>query len=257
MERVLLKNSGDTSIPRYVAIKIAALDIDATWETRISKLIANAEPSHEGLDFVRTHIDEFKLPGENIKDDNIMVTIESDSVLTKFVKHQKQNIQPKHIRTEDGRETYLSQGNFGPLQGTRLLPKLGDFNLVFPGLADGNGHLAAIQSHRFRAPEVILGCPWSYSVDIWNLGLLMWNFLEDVSLFDRPAGEDDKILRTDLVHGRKLADTITALAGDEKDVFLDFAFGMLQWLPDKRKTARELLQHPIFNSLNERRARYR
>lgn len=102
-----------------------------------------------------------------------MVTIENDAVLTNFVKHQKKNSQPKHIRAEDGRETYLSQGDFGPLQGSRLLPKLADFNLAFPGLAGGNGHLAAIQSHRFRAPEVILGCPWSYSVDIWNLGLLV------------------------------------------------------------------------------------
>ncbi|RMD40228.1 hypothetical protein DV735_g4902, partial [Chaetothyriales sp. CBS 134920] len=259
-------------------------------------------------------------PAWDIKDDNIMVTIENDSVLTTYVKHQKKNAQPKHIRSEDGRETYLSQGDFGPLQGTRLLPKLGDFNLAFPGLAEGNGHLAAIQSHRFRAPEVILGCPWSYSVDIWNLGLLMWNLMEDTSLFGRPAGEDgeydahvhlsqmvsvlgepdqelvqrerdfrnyrlDKpvvnprgkecttmnefwggpffndqsnILRTDLVQQKKLADTITVLSGDEKEVFLDFASGMLQWLPEKRKTAaRELLQHPIFNALNESRARWR
>lgn len=90
-----------------------------------------------------------------------MVTIESEDVLTNFIKRQTKNPQPKHIRIQDGRKTYLSQGNFGPLQGSRLLPKLADFNLAFPGLANGNGHLAAIQSHRFRAPEVILGCPWS------------------------------------------------------------------------------------------------
>lgn len=102
-----------------------------------------------------------------------MVTIESEDVLINFIKRQTKNPQPKHTRLQDGRDTYLSQGNFGPLQGSRLLPKLADFNLAFPGLANGNGHLAAIQSHRFRAPEVILGCPWSYSVDIWNLGLLV------------------------------------------------------------------------------------
>ncbi|KID93619.1 protein kinase domain protein, partial [Metarhizium majus ARSEF 297] len=335
-ENIGFKHSAHTSVPRYVAVKIATLDIDAAWETRISRLIANAEPSHEGLNFIRTHLDKFQLPGEggthsclvytpmretlfqlqhrlrgqrfapplfkffmyclleavdylhtechlihtDIKDDNIMVTIENDAVLTNFVKHQKKNSQPKHIRAEDGRETYLSQGDFGPLQGSRLLPKLADFNLAFPGLAGGNGHLAAIQSHRFRAPEVILGCPWSYSVDIWNLGLLMWNLMEDVSLFDRPAGEDgvydahvhlaqmvsllgepdeelikrerffrnyrlekpvinsrgkeyknmnefwggpffndeNNILRTDLVDGRKLSDTITELVGDEKEI---------------------------------------
>ncbi|KAK1763214.1 dual specificity tyrosine-phosphorylation-regulated kinase 3 [Phialemonium atrogriseum] len=99
------------------------------------------------------------------------------------------NPQPHHV-SRDGRITYLSEGDFGPLQGSKLLPKLADSNLALPGLAKGQGHFSAIQSHRFRAPEVTLGCPWSYSVDIWNLGLLMWNLLEDISLFDRPAGED-------------------------------------------------------------------
>ncbi|KAK8913076.1 Dual specificity tyrosine-phosphorylation-regulated kinase 3 [Metarhizium anisopliae] len=206
----LSKNSADTSAPRYIAVKIAALDIDAAWEAGISELIANAEPSHEaheGLDFIQTHIDEFQLTGENwtntlrssvyheanyglsdIKDDNSMVTIESEDILTNFIRRQTKNPQPKHIRIQDGRETYLSQGNFGLSQGSGLLPKVAGFNFAFPGLANGNGHLFAIQSHRFRTPEVILGCPWSYSVDVWNLGLL--NLMEGIGLFNRPAGED-------------------------------------------------------------------
>ncbi|EFY95971.2 protein kinase domain protein [Metarhizium robertsii ARSEF 23] len=373
-ENIAFENSADKSAPRYVAVKIVALDIDAAWEAGISKLIAHADPSHEGLDFIRTHIDEFQLTGENgthtclvytptretlfqlqhrlrgqrlapplakffmyclleaspgyheanrglsdIEDDRIMVTIGSEDVLTNFIKRQTKNPQPKHIRIQDGRETYLSQGHFGPLQGSRLLSNLADFNLDFPGLANGNGHLSAIQSHCFRAPEVILGCPWSYGVDIWNLGLLMWNLMEGIGLFDRPAGEDgeydahvhlaqmvsllgepdeelikrerffrnyrlDKpvvnsrvkecnamnefwggpffndendIVRTDLVERKRLSDTATELLGDEKDVFLDFASGMLQRLPRKRKTARELLQHPIVDSLNEWPSKWR
>lgn len=233
-------------IPRYVSIKIAALDADASGEMINSKLITNAKPSHEGLSFIRTPVDEFQLKGPegthfclvyepmretlfqlqhrlrrqrlalplfkfftycllqaldylhtechlihtgkvtehlhdltanygppDIKDDNIMVTIEDDAVLADFVKSQKKNPQPRHVRSEDGRMTYLSQGDFGPLRGSRLLPELADFNLAFPGLGGDLGHLSAIQSHRFRAPEVLLGCPWSYSADVWNLGLLV------------------------------------------------------------------------------------
>lgn len=78
-----------------------------------------------------------------------------------------------HTQAEDSRVIYLSQGDFGPLRGSRLLPKLADFNLSFPGLDKGLVHLSAIQSHRFRTPEALLGCPWSYSVDIWSLGLLV------------------------------------------------------------------------------------
>ena len=48
---------------------------------------------------------------------------------------------------------------------------------------------------------------------------------------------------------------MTELAGDEKEVFLDFATGMLEWLPEKRKTARELLQHTFFDSFYKDRAR--
>lgn len=35
----------------------------------------------------------------------------------------------------------------------------------------------------------------------------------------------DNILRMDLVERKRLADTVTELVGDEKDVFLDFALG--------------------------------
>ncbi|KND93317.1 Serine/threonine-protein kinase SRPK [Tolypocladium ophioglossoides CBS 100239] len=360
--------------PRYISIKIPALDTNASGETMKSKLIANANPSHEGLSCVRIPIDEFQLQGPqgihsclvyepmretlfrfqcrlprqrlgvpilksymflllqaldylhtechlihtDIKDDNIMVTIENDAILAKFVNYHKQKPQPRHVR-KDGRVIYLSQDDFGPLQRGTLLVELADFNLSFPGLVGDGGHLSAIQSHRYRAPEVLLGCSWSYSVDIWNLGLLMWNLLEDVSLFDRAAGEDgeydahvhlaqmvsllgdppeklikreriyrkvqlgrlvvnprgkecktmnefwggpffdddNQILRKNLLgRGKKLADTVTELAGDEKEEFLDFASSMLQWLPEKRKTAKELLQHSFFDSLYKFRDRY-
>jgi len=111
-----------------------------------------------------------------------MVTIEDDAVLANFVDSLKKAPQPRHVRTEDGRVTYLSQGDFGPLRGSRLLPELADFNLAFPGLDGDFGHLSPIQSHRFRAPEVLLGCPWSYSVDIWNLGLLVRSSLATLAL---------------------------------------------------------------------------
>jgi hypothetical protein len=102
-----------------------------------------------------------------------MVTLENDTLLTEYVNYQTSVPQSRHIRSEDGRVTYLSQAEFGPLQGKRLLPELADFNLCFPGLDNGHGHLSPIQSHRFRAPEVLLGCPWSYSADIWNFGLVV------------------------------------------------------------------------------------
>ena len=58
-----------------------------------------------------------------------------------------------------------------------------------------------------------------------------------------------QILRRDLVQpGKSLADTVTELEGNEKEAFLDFASCMLHWLPEKRKTAKELLKHPFLDS---------
>ena len=42
----------------------------------------------------------------------------------------------------------------------------------------------------------------------------------------------------------RLEDTVLSLEGDDKHLFLDFIKNMLQWLPEDRKTAKELLEDP-------------
>ncbi|KAK1769682.1 hypothetical protein QBC33DRAFT_331602 [Phialemonium atrogriseum] len=62
-ENLKFKKRRKSLVPRYVSVKIAALDIDASRETMTSKLIANAKPSHEGHSFIQTPVDEFQLKG--------------------------------------------------------------------------------------------------------------------------------------------------------------------------------------------------
>ncbi|KAK3323099.1 kinase-like domain-containing protein [Cercophora scortea] len=51
-----------------------------------------------------------------------------------------------------------------------------------------NKHLTErIQPRVLRAPEVILGAEWDEKVDIWNLGLLIWELVEGQVLFDGQA----------------------------------------------------------------------
>lgn len=58
------------------------------------------------------------------------------------------------------------------------------------------------------------------------------------------------MIRKDLLlERRSLEGTVTEVSGEEKAVFLDFASGMPQWLPEDRKTAKELLQHSFFDSV--------
>lgn len=171
---------------RYVAIKIPAFDTDVSRETKYAKLINHADPSHEGLSFLRVPIDEFQLKTAagthfclvyepmretlfrlqhrlkrqrlalplfkffmycllqaldylhtecrvihtgklapftlspatthdnltrpaDIKDDNIMITIENEKVLKDFVAASLKQPHPKHTRETDGREVYLSR----------------------------------------------------------------------------------------------------------------------------------------------------
>lgn len=102
-----------------------------------------------------------------------MITLENDTVLKDFLANCSKNPHPKHTSAIDGRDVFLSRDDFGPFQGSRFIPALADFNLCYPGVGDNQGLYLPIQSHRYRAPEVIMGCPWTYSVDIWNLGLLV------------------------------------------------------------------------------------
>lgn len=82
----------------------------------------------------------------------------------------KQKVDPT------GRTIYLCHNNFEPLKKLMNLPKIVDFGLA-RRISDSDGiETHPIQPDHYRAPEVILGCGWSFSADIWNLGLLVSRF---------------------------------------------------------------------------------
>ncbi|KAG6168524.1 hypothetical protein E4U27_007798 [Claviceps purpurea] len=354
-----------SKIPRYVCVKITALDLADPDEIEFLKLVSNANPSHEGLKYIRVLLDVFDMKGENgthsclvfepmgetlyqfqrslpgerfqirhfkaylymllkaldylhtdcrlihtdIKDDNIMVFHMADSDLKPFANYCKTSAQPHYVGKEDGRVTYLSYDKISGKGGRGMpWPRLADFNTCFPLLPDDFCHSAPIQSHAYRAPEVLLGIPWSYKVDIWNLGLMMWNLVQDTDLFENSIGDDGEydahvhlaqmasrlgappriliererlcrqnkqddlvnpkgkecgtmneywggpffddegcMIRKDLIkEGKMLPQLLTELTEEEKSEILDLAADMIQWLPEKRKTAAELLKHPVF-----------
>lgn len=58
-----------------------------------------------------------------------------------------------------------------------------------------------------------------------------------------PPGE---FTRKDLIpRDLAIADTVTLFQGEEKQQFLDFVGKMLQWQPEKRSTAKDLLEDPF------------
>ena len=103
----------------------------------------------------------------DLKPDNILLGIEDNAILTELVAEEEASPTPAVER--DGRFIYAHR-NFGVLKRPPGRPKISDFGLAFESAGP---HYHAIQPVHFHAPEVILGAGWSFSADIWNLGVLV------------------------------------------------------------------------------------
>lgn len=118
------------------------------------------------LDFLHQ---DCRIAHTDVKEANILLPADS-SVLTEF-ENQELN-EPSPRKEVDGGIVYLSRET-----GTHRAfgaPTLCDFGSAVP-LDDGLEHREDIQPDVYRSPEVILDIPWTYSVDIWNVGCMVSN----------------------------------------------------------------------------------
>jgi serine/threonine-protein kinase SRPK3 len=139
-----------------------------------------------------------------------------------------------------------------------------------------------IQPVLLRAPEIIIGASWGPPADIWNLGAVLLELLDNVRMFDgRPTqtegtyqtkhhleemvalfgrfppsflargnqsivGEyfnDDGNLRDPIPREPALLENwIGSLQGKDKEDFIKLLKAMMKIVPDDRKTARALLE---------------
>lgn len=144
-----------------------------------------------------------------------------------------------------------------------------------------NNHLTEwIQPQMLRAPEVTLGAEWNSKVDIWNVGLVIWELAEGSLVFDgtwtatSPYTAKAHLAQMESVLGSmppsllarsknrhrffddegKLLTPSTfplfplericqnpELSVSEKELFLDFIRSMVKLEPEERLSARELL----------------
>ena len=98
-----------------------------------------------------------------------MVRLEDRDLLSQDALDEFENpLSQKHC--SDGRTIYLSRKNYGRLKKIIGLIEVIDFDLAVPGDIPQEG---CIQAEVYRAPEVILDKGYSYSADIWSLGVMV------------------------------------------------------------------------------------
>ncbi|OJJ74452.1 hypothetical protein ASPBRDRAFT_146493 [Aspergillus brasiliensis CBS 101740] len=134
-----------------------------------------------GLDYLHK---DCRTVHTDLKLDNIMLSFEDPTVLAEFMEMQLE--KPMAFKLDStGRPVYQSRGDFGPLKSLRSIPQLVDFGLATRLEEDDDWGVWPIQPDHYRAPEVILGIGWQMPVDIWNLGVLLWDMIEGKELFQQ------------------------------------------------------------------------
>ncbi|RMZ75253.1 hypothetical protein DV738_g5582, partial [Chaetothyriales sp. CBS 135597] len=222
--------------------------------TSLEKHLVTATP-RPGAETARSTVEN------DIKATNIMLGLEDDSVLETFEKAEITDPSRRNVYPD--RTVYQSRPIANPGASGIGFPVLCDFGLArFNG---GTGRDDA-QPEIYRAPEIFdifyakylfnahdpetdkLSNAYHLSEMVAYLGPPPLDFLQrsDTSwkYFDRQSGKlltgfDDlsnKLSSLDALEDR--------LEGQNRELFLDFVRSMLQWDPQERWTARELIFHP-------------
>ncbi|KAL3482074.1 kinase-like protein [Aspergillus californicus] len=229
-----------------------------------------------GLDYLHS---DCHVIHTDLKPDNIMIKVEDPSILEESARDEYEHPLPQKSCSDD-RTIYLSRNDFGISEKTTGIIQITDFDLSVRGDKPNRG---CIQAEIYRAPEVILDAGYSYSADIWSLGVMLLDLLEGKKLFKEVdplhVGEYDEInhfghisallgppptgllakgARTDLFYksdGQFIGTTIALsnfnfensirnIHNEDKRLFIEFVERMIKWNPEERSTAKELLQDP-------------
>ena len=129
--------------------------------------------------------------------------MEEDSTLRDFEREESCNPSPRKLDGE--RVIYISR-QLGAIKSPGA-PVLCDFGEARDGTFENEDD---IQPEVYRAPEVVLEMKWSYSVDIWNVGVMVnplriskkaktspdllqiWDLFENKHMFDGIHPESKK-----------------------------------------------------------------
>ncbi|OBT80369.1 hypothetical protein VF21_00899 [Pseudogymnoascus sp. 05NY08] len=248
------------------------------WPFDLPLLKMTVQRLLSALDFLHT---EAGVIHADIKTDNLMLSIEDGEMLADFAKAEVDSPTPRK-QVDQSRIIYKSRRLRRPdkLKGYGL-PTLCDFGESRIGAKQESNPF--VQPHVYRAPEVMFDMPWGSAADIWNLAGLIWDLFEGEHLFgdvfDARGGHDPfkhfalmvaligeppsefvgrrettgQCFDTDgiwIAHNEELIPLVSLgglekrLSGHEKQLLLKIMGSMLKWMPEERKTAKQLLEDP-------------
>ncbi|KAF4627658.1 hypothetical protein G7Y89_g10500 [Cudoniella acicularis] len=126
------------------------------------------------LDYLHT---KCRLIHTDIQTKNILLNIEGETVLTNF--EEAEINDPSPCKVDGDRIIYTSREL--RVRGSTGHPVLCDFGEARIGDGEFNDD---IQPYLYRAPKVILEIPWGKNVDIWNLGVIVWDLSQNTHLYN-------------------------------------------------------------------------
>ncbi|KAI0427791.1 kinase-like protein [Xylaria sp. FL1042] len=210
--------------------------------------------------------------------DNLLISVADASVMSAIEERELE--RPSARKLVNGRTIHVSQtilGGGGPLT-------ICDFGQA----RIGKTHRGDAMPTQYRSPEIILGMEWGNAIDLWSVGLIAWDLLEQEPLFriyDQTSPEQNDahhlaaitallgppppeflkrsekaakywdeggqwIGSVHLPSNRTLESLSRVLTGEEKDLFIDFIRFFLWWLPEERVDAMHSYFHPWLGNKN-------
>ncbi|KAK2787077.1 hypothetical protein FQN51_003454 [Onygenales sp. PD_10] len=211
----------------------------------------------------------------DISPQNVLMQLEDDSSLKDVEDQESQDPSVPIFTTDGAAPVYRSRGTKLELSG---LPVLADFGQM--KLGEGQINQDWWMSDLYRAPEVLLGLPWGYPVDVWSIGVMTLELMEGKNLFNPIDWVNNQYVLPlalaqcigylglpplEMVRKSPLFSTYfdeqgnwaseppipktsfeafvtTIPPGEEKDQFLRFIRKILTWDPEARANSYELIQ---------------
>ncbi|OSC97370.1 putative CDK4/6 [Trametes coccinea BRFM310] len=127
-----------------------------------------AERLLHGLDYLHCHAN---LVHADIQEQNILFHVNDPAAFGAFEERERTN--PSQRKVTADRTIYTPRGIH--IRGIPGRPVLSDFGEARFGQESYTG---VIQPVPYRAPEVMFGTSWDAKVDIWSVGVMMWDIVE-------------------------------------------------------------------------------